>query len=151
MKSRVLLALATVAATGALLSAPASAQFARAENAIDYRQSAFTLMSNHMGRLAAMAKGEQPFDAAKAQASARLIETFSKLPWEAFTPGTDGAPARLKGDLWKNADDFKALQERMMAEAAKLPAAVESLDGLRKQVGATGASCKACHDKYRDL
>lgn len=151
MKSRLTLALAAVVATGALLSAPASAQFARAENAIDYRQAAFKLMSNHMGRLAAMAKGEQPFDATKAQASAQLIETLSKLPWEAFPAGTDGAPAKLKGDLWKNADDFKSLQDRLVAETAKLPAAVASLEGLRKQVGATGASCKACHDKYRDI
>ena len=40
------------------------AQFAKAEDAIKYRQSALTVMSNHMGRLAAMAKGERPFDAA---------------------------------------------------------------------------------------
>lgn len=151
MKSRVMLAVAAIAAAGALLSAPASAQFARAENAIDYRQAAFKLMSNHMGRLAAMAKGEQPFDAAKAQASAQLIDTFAKLPWEAFTAGSDGAPAKLKGDLWKNADDFKALQDRLMSETAKLPAAAANLDDLRKQLGATGASCKACHDKYRNL
>jgi len=150
MKKKLVVAIATLAAAaGTLLSAPAAAQFAKAEDAVDYRQSAFTVMSNHMGRLAAMAKGEKPFDASSAKASAQLIATMSKLPWEAFTPGSDGGFANVKGDPWKNAADFKSLQDKLMAETDKLPEAVSSLDGLRKQLGTTGAACKACHDKYR--
>jgi len=38
----------------------------------------------------------------------------------------------------------------VVGETARLPAAAASLDTLRQQVGATGASCKACHDKYRN-
>jgi len=148
---RKLAAFATAAALagGALVATPALAQFAKAEDAIDYRQSAFTVMANHMGRLSAMAKGEKPFDAAAAQASAQLIATMSKLPWEAFTPGSDGGFSNVKGDPWKNAADFKSLQDRLMGETAKLPESAGSLETLRKQLGATGASCKACHDKYR--
>lgn len=150
MKKKLAVAIAGAAAVaGILISTPAAAQFAKAEDAVKYRQSAFTVMGNHMGRLAAMAKGERPFDAAAAQASAQLVQTASKLPWEAFTPGSDGGAAKVKGDPWKNAEDFKLLQDKMMAEAARLPEAVSSLDGLRKQLGTTGASCKACHDKYR--
>ncbi|MFO0387830.1 MAG: cytochrome c, partial [bacterium] len=54
--------------TGAvlLLAAPAQAQFAKMQDAVDYRQSVFTIMANHMGRLSAMARGQVPFDAAKA-------------------------------------------------------------------------------------
>ena len=150
MKKKLIVAVAALAAAaGSLVSTPAAAQFAKAEDAVDYRQSAFTVMANHMGRLSAMAKGEKPFDAASAKASAQLIETMSKLPWEAFTPGSDGGFANVKGDPWKNAEDFKSRQEKLMAETAKLPDAVSSLDGLRKQLGPTGSACKACHDKYR--
>ncbi|TXL68709.1 c-type cytochrome [Zeimonas arvi] len=148
-KNLAVAAMALAVAAGSLVATPAAAQFAKAEDAIDYRQSAFTVMANHMGRLSAMAKGEKPFDAASAKASAQLIQTMSKLPWEAFTPGSDGGFSNVKGDPWKNADDFKSLQEKLMAETAKLPDAVGSLDGLRKQLGATGSACKACHDKYR--
>lgn len=151
MKKFAAVSAAICVAAGVLVATPASAQFAKAENAIKYRQSAFTVMSNHMGRLAAMAKGEKPFDAAAAQSSAQLIATMSKLPWEAFTPGSDGGASNVKGDPWKNADDFKSLQERLMGETAKLPGAAASLDSLRAQLGATGKACTACHDKYRNI
>lgn len=147
MKKKILMfsaALATVAA----VAVPAQAQFAKAEDAVKYRQSAFTLMSNHMGRLAAMAKGERPFDAAAAQASARVIQTVGQLPWDAFPAGSTSKG--IKGDPWKNAADFKQRADRFLAESAKLPEAAATLEGLRKQVGATGASCKGCHDEYRE-
>ena len=137
--------------SGALLATPALAQFQKAEDAIKYRQSALTLMGNHMGRLAAMAKGERPFDAAAAQNSARLIDTFAKLPWEAFVPGSDKGKTGAKPELFQNLPDVKALSERLNGETAKLVSAAGDLDTMRKQLGATGAACKACHDKYRNL
>lgn len=137
--------------SGMLLAAPAMAQFAKAEDAIKYRQSAFTMMSNHMGRLAAMAKGERPFDPSAAQDSARIIDAMAKLPWEAFVPGSDKGKTGAKPGLFQNMDDVRNLSERLNGETGKLVTAAGSLDSLRPQVGATGAACKACHDKYREL
>lgn len=148
MMKKVLLAGAVIAAA-TVAALPARAQFAKAENAVEYRQSAFTLMSNHMGRLAAMAKGQVPFDAASAQASAQLIESIGKLPWEAFKPGTDSKG--LKSTPWESEADFKERAEKYLAEASKLPAAAGSLETLREQVGATGNACKNCHQKYRNI
>lgn len=128
----------------------AQAQFAKTEDAVKYRQSAFTLMGNHMGRLSAMARGQAPFDAAKAQESARLIETLSKLPWEAFPPGSKTKNSELKGDPWKDAAEFKQLQDKFQAEVVKFPASVATVEGLRAQLAAVGATCKACHDKFKE-
>lgn len=137
-----------LAALVACAPVAASAQFAKPEDAVKYRQAALTLMANHMGRLSAMAKGERPFDAAAAQASARLIDTVGHLPWEAFVAGT---PSKgLKAEPWADAADFKARIDRMNGETAKLVQAAGSLETLRPQVGATGGSCKNCHDKYRN-
>jgi cytochrome c556 len=130
------------------LSQAASAQFAKPEDAVKYRQSALTVMANHMGRLSAMAKGERPFDAAAAQASARVIDMVGQLPWEAFVAGTSSKG--LKTEPWADAADFKARSDRLMGETAKLVQAAGSLDTLRAQVGATGAACKNCHEKYRN-
>ena len=59
IKRKVASALAAVLlGTGLLFAAPAIAQFAKTEDAIKYRQSAMSLMGNHMGRLAAMAQGK---------------------------------------------------------------------------------------------
>jgi len=48
-------------------------------------------------------------------------------------------------------DDFKAKMTKMNDEAAKLASIAKtgSLDDIKKQFGATGASCKACHDDYK--
>eukprot|EP01036_Dinobryon_divergens_P054762 gene54762-73173_t len=56
---------ACIAATATLLAfaAPASAQFAKPEDAIKYRQSALFVMAQHFGRIGAMANGRVPFDA----------------------------------------------------------------------------------------
>ncbi len=136
---------------GSLLAAPAMAQFAKPEDAIKYRQSAFTVMGNHMGRLAAMAKGERPFDAAAAQNSARIIDTIARLPWEAFVPGSDQGKTGAKPELFANLADVRSLAERLNGETGKLVSAAADLDTMRKQVGATGAACKACHEKYRNM
>ena len=42
---------------GPLLATNASAQFAKPEDAVKYRQSALTVMSNHFGRIAPVVRG----------------------------------------------------------------------------------------------
>lgn len=140
-------------AAGLLVAAPASAQFAKPEDAIKYRQSAFALMGAHMGRLAAMAQGKVPYDAQAAQHSARIVDTMAKLPWEGFIPATQSAKTGAKPALYDNMDDIKQLVERLNAQTARLVETAGSggLDALRPQVGETGKACKACHDKYRDI
>ena len=151
MPSQARIAVAIACTPAVLLANTAFAQFRKNEDAVDYRQSAFTLMSNHMGRLAAMAKGEQPYDAEAAKRSAHLIHTVSQLPWEGFVPGSDGDGAKLKDDPWAKADEFRKLRERLAGETDKLVEASGDLNALRKQVGATGAACKACHDQFRKI
>jgi len=144
--------LATLLAGAACIAAaPANAQFSRVEDAIKYRQSAFFVMSNQMGRLAAMAQGKAPFDAATAQAAARAVDTLAHLPWDAFPPGSNTGAAKVKGDPWKDVDDFARLQQALKAQTAKLASAAGSLDSLRAQVGPTSQACRDCHEKFRQV
>ena len=146
------LLLATVAAIGAMAALPAAAQFQKPEDAIKYRQSAFTVMGNHVGRIGAMASGRAPFDAKAAAESANIVATLSSLPGTAFGPGTDkGMPNRAKPEIWSDAAKFKAANDKMVAEVAKLDAAAKSgsLDAIKAAMGAVGGSCKACHDDFR--
>ena len=141
-----------VTAAAAVLSAPASAQFAKAEDAIKYRQSAFFVMGQHFGRIGAMANGKAPFDAKAAQESADIVAVMSKLPWEAFGPGTDkGAPTKALPEVWTEQAKFKDHADKLQAETVKLAAATKtgSLDNLKTAFGATASSCKACHDNFR--
>ena len=138
--------------TVATLSLPAAAQFQKPEDAIKYRQSAFTVMGNHFGRIAAMAQGRVPFDAKVAAENADIVLTMSKLPFQGFGEGTDkGMPQRAKPEVWKEQPKFKAAAEKMQAEVVKLDAAAKTgnLDAIKAAVGAVGGSCKACHDDFR--
>lgn len=150
MKKLLSLALACAAFT---LSAPASAQFAKPEDAIKYRQSAFFIMAQNFGRVAGMAQGRIPFDAKLAADSAANAEFASKLPWVAFAAGTEkgSIPTRAKAEIWTDKAKFNELAEKMQAEMVKLNAAAKtgSLDNIKATVGAVGGSCKACHDDYQ--
>ena len=133
------------------LSAPAMAQFQKAEDAVKYRQAAFTVMGTHFARVGAMANGKVPFDAKVAAENIAIVETMSHLPWVAFSPGTDKGDTRALPKVWSEAADFKAGADKMQAEVAKLVVASKTgnLDAIKTAFGAAGQSCKACHDNYR--
>lgn len=147
MKTIAALALAAVAAT---LSAPAAAQFAKAEDAIKYRQGALFVIGQHFGRLGAMAQGKIPFDAKAAQDNADVVLNMSKLPWAGFGPGTEGGKA--KPAIWKEQAKYKEHSDKFEAEAVKLAAAAKTgnLDNLKAAFGDAAGTCKACHDAYRN-
>ena len=141
-----------VTAAAAVLSAPASAQFAKAEDAIKYRQSAFFVMGQHFGRIGAMANGRVPFDAKVAQDNAEGVAEMATLPWAGFGPGTDkGAQTKALPEIWTEQAKFKEHSDKLEAESVKLAAAAKTgnLDNLKTAFGATAASCKACHDSFR--
>lgn len=133
----------------ALLSPLAQAQFSKPEDAIKYRQSSFTVMANHFSRIGAVVKGEKPFNKEEVAANAAVVASLSHLPWSAFGPGTEGGKAQP--EIWKEADKFKAASDKMQKAVADLNTAAKSgdLETIKKAFGATGQTCKACHDNYR--
>ena len=118
------------AACAVLTALPAAAQFQKPEDAIKYRQSAFTVMGNHVARIGAMVQGRAPFDAKAANDSAHIVAIMSTLPFSAFGDGTDkGMPHRAKPEIWKDGAKFKAAADKMAAEAAKLETAAKEGPG----------------------
>ena len=149
MKTLAVLTLATATLT---LSAPVAAQFAKAEDAIKYRQSALFVMGQHFGRLGAMANGKAPFDARLALENADVVAAMARLPWAGFGPGTDkGAPTKSKPTIWSEQAKFKEHADKLEAESIKLAAAAKtgSLDNLKAAFGPAAQTCKSCHDAYR--
>lgn len=133
-----------------MVTLPAAAQFAKPKDARNYRESVFTVMGTHFGRIGAMVNGKVPFDAAAAQQNAEIATTMSTLPWQAFGPGTEGGEA--KPEIWKETAKFKELGEDMNKKMLALNAAAKTgnLDNIKTAFGATGASCKACHDAFKN-
>lgn len=140
-----------LAACATTLALPAAAQFAKPEDAVKYRKSAFSVLATHFGRLGAMANGRAPFDVKTAAADADVIAVVSKLPWTAFGPGTDKGETRAKPEIWKEQAKFNDDAEKMQAEVAKLAAAAKTgnLDSIKAAFGPAARTCKACHDDFR--
>jgi cytochrome c556 len=134
-----------------MLALPAAAQFAKPEDAIKYRKAAFTVMGNHFARVGAMASGRAPYDAKAALENADIAVAMGKLPWAAFTEGSDKGETRAKPEIWKDTAKFKEAADKMQAELIKLDVAAKAgnLDALKTAFGPAAATCKGCHDNFR--
>ena len=137
--------------TSLLMSLPASAQFAKPEDAIKYRKASFTILGAHFVRVGAMANGRAPYDAKAAAENADIAAAMSKLHWASFVEGSDKGDTRAKPEIWKDTAKFKEAADKMQGEMTKLAAAakVGNVDALKTAFGPAGASCKGCHDTYR--
>jgi cytochrome c556 len=141
-----------LAAAAAFMALPASAQFAKPEDAVKYRQGALFVMSAHFGRIGAMANGRVPYDAKAAIENAEIVSEMAKLPWAGFGPGTDKVtPTRAKPEIWSEQAKFKEHNEKLVGDTTRLLAAAktQNLDTLKTAFTATAGTCKQCHDAYR--
>jgi cytochrome c556 len=141
--------LASTAIVLAISTGLAFAQFQKPEDAIKYRQSAFTVMSNSFAKIGAVVKGEAPYNKDEVAKNAAIVAMMSTLPWQAFGPGTEGGKAQ--SDVWSDNAKFKAASEKMQLAVADLNKAAQSgdLESIKKAFGTAGASCKNCHDDFK--
>jgi len=147
------LATVLVALTAAMAAHSAFAQAAKPEDAIRYRQAAFTVMAKHFSSLGAMANGKAPFDAKVAASDADVLAVVSALPFTAFGPGTDkGGNTKAKPEIWQKTADFNQDADKMKTEMAKLVTAARSGDAgaIKTAFGSTAQTCKSCHDSFRE-
>lgn len=130
-------------------SAPASAQFAKPEDAIKYRQNAMFVKGQHFSRIGAMVSGRVPFDAKMAAENADVVVMLAGLVLPGYPAGTEGG--RAKPEIWKEQARFKELAETGQADAVKLAAAARTgkLENLKAAFGPAAETCKACHDAFR--
>ena len=141
--------LATSAPILLLAAGSVVAQFKKPEDAIKYRQSAFTVMANSFGKIGAVVKGEVPYNKDDVAKNAAVVAMLSTLPWQAFGPGTEGGNA--KPEIWSNNAKLKSAADKMQLAVADLNTAAQSgnQDAIKKAFGAAGQTCKGCHDDFK--
>ena len=125
---------------------------AKPEDAVRYRQSVMFLMGQHVGPLAAMVRGDRPFDQATFVTHATMVDTLAKLPYDAFyVPGADQGKHRAKPEVFKEKDQLMAKAKTFQEAAGKMVAAANGGDqaAIKASFGAVGSACKSCHDSYR--
>jgi cytochrome c556 len=130
----------------------AYAQFAKPEYAIKYRKSVMFLIAQHFGRMGAMVKEKIPYNPDVFARNAMLVETLSRLPWEAaMLPGTDAGDTTMNASVFAQQAKFKEVAQTFETQATKLVSAAQSGDfsASKTQFGEVGKSCKACHSQFR--
>jgi cytochrome c556 len=146
----------TLIAAAAAIAAIAGAAVAQsaAEAAVKARKSHMQLYAFNVGTLAAMAKGDVPYDAAAATAAAANLLALSSLDQSAYwvegsaqgeVEGSRALPA-----IWA---DGAAVMEKVGAfnSAVQGLAAAAGTDqaALQAAIGPVGAACGACHESFR--
>lgn len=133
------------------LAPQAQAQLRDADSAIKHRRAAFTLMSTYFGRITSMMKGDRPFDRPELIRNIELVQFVSKLPWEAFIPGSETGETRAEADIWLDEDRFKDYQQRMHEELSKFRQVAQTGDMpvLTKTFEQTRDTCGTCHKAFR--
>ena len=104
---------------------------------------------------AAMAKGETPFDLAKAhKIFATFQDTAAKGPAllqeNLIDQPTADDPYTASPDIWKSMDDFKVRLVKLGSDAKAAEASVKDLESFKAAFGNIGKNdCGGCHEKYR--
>ncbi len=142
-----------LALLGITLAGGAAAQM-KPEDAIKYRQSAYSTMSWSMGRIKANVEGTYNKD--EVIKAANLLQSLANSGMGAlYLPGTDKGKGweqtRVKPEMFTNkelagkvATDFN----REANEMAKVAAAGDAA-AAKVQFGKLGETCKGCHDEFR--
>jgi len=140
---------------GVVLSAMgglAFAGFAKPEDAIRYRQAVMTVIGQHFGRLAAVVKGQPPYNADEVEHNATVLRTMADLAWEAvMVPGSDKGDTTLNASAMKEKDKFMAVAQQFESAVQKLEETAKSgdIEAVKVEFGEVAKSCKACHTTYR--
>jgi cytochrome c556 len=149
MMKRFLIALAVI--TGGVGAVSTAHAQQKPQDIIKYRKAVMTVQSWNMRPMAAMVKGQQPYDAALFAWYAGVIQSTSFMLPDAFLPGSDKGDTKARPEIWKNADKFKQTMDRFNSDAAKLVAASKAgtLDAVKGPFGALAKNCGGCHKEFR--
>ena len=128
--------------------------FDKPEDAVAYRQGAFQVMEHHFSRLTNMALRKVPYDASAATEDANAVMLLSRLPFLAFPEGSGALAGHTRASalVWQAAPRFADSARRLQEKADQMPAAVAAgnIERLRQLVVDAGATCRKCHDQFRE-
>jgi cytochrome c556 len=104
----------------------------------------------HSGTLNRMARGEDPYDAAKVTAAyAGIAELAPKLLPLFASPPPAGADTRALPKIWEAKADFDTKMNAFVKAVADNKDKGGTLDALKASFPAVSKTCGDCHEPYR--
>ncbi len=142
-----ILSVAAIMAVGATL---AYAQGAGGAAAIADRKAAMKAVSGANKGLVDMAKGDVPFDAAKAAAGFKTIEDNLAKSKGLFGDDTKTGDTAALPAVWEKKADFQAKMDKAIADAKAAGPASTTEAAFKDQHKSFAANCGGCHKDYRE-
>jgi len=130
----------------------AAAQQVKPDRAIKYRQGILQAQGWNTEIMAAMVKGERPYDKDEFLRHAVYLEELSHMAWDGFPAGSDqGAPTKAKPEIWTDNAKFKQAALNLQNETPKLVTAAKTgdMNQIKTAFSDVGKACKGCHDDFR--
>lgn len=121
------------------------------DDVIKYRQSVMTVIGWNFGQMAAMVKGEKPFDAGEFAERAQRVDAVISGVHEGFADGSETGETEALPDIWLDRENFDAKLQESRAAVQELATVTQGGDeaAIKAQFVQTGKTCKGCHDTYR--
>jgi cytochrome c556 len=123
------------------------------QDLVNQNQTIMKSNGKNAGVLAAMVKGEKPYDQAAVDAAlTQLDETAKKLP-TMFPESVKGLKAEgdysASSKIWEDKAGFDAHIATFAKAVADAKGSVKDLDTLKVSLPVIGKSCGGCHETYR--
>jgi cytochrome c556 len=118
--------------------------------AIQQRQELLKAIGDAIKPVAAMLKGEAPFEAATVKASlATVSANAKKLPALFPDDSKVGHDTRALPAIWSEKDKFNGLFQKLDSDAIAASSAIADLASLKAEMPKVLGDCKSCHDDFR--
>ena len=135
--------------TLAILLAATAAVVAQTD-VIGERQQIMKSFGAATGQASKMAKGETPFDLAKAKEYLQTYATGAQKVASLFPPGSNaGKETAASPKIWENRAGFEKDLAEFRANAEKAASATTDLESFRANFGAVTRGCGGCHQDFR--
>ncbi|KXI23496.1 c-type cytochrome [Photobacterium sanguinicancri] len=147
MKVKMMMASLTLLATSVSAS-----PFEKPEDAIHYRQAAFSMIAANFGDMADMVKGRKDWNQEVFSKRAQYISTLALMPGEAFSvDGSDKGDTKAKPEIWNDWDGFTVKLNKFQTDLTQLAQVASQGDerATKKAFGVAAKNCKACHSDYK--
>ncbi|UXS31043.1 cytochrome c [Agrobacterium tumefaciens] len=116
---------------------------------VEKREGMMKQIGGSMGALAAISKGQKPYDADVVKAAVTAISANAKAFPDQFPPGSEAGSAAAPA-IWENFEDFKAKAAKLGADADTVLANLPTDEaGVTTAMKTLGADCGTCHQTYR--
>ena len=137
----------TIAIVAMVLSSVAIHAHSVENPVVQKRMDLMKEIKSAIGVLGGMAKGTIAFDVVAATAAQTTLIEQSELVATTFEANETDPKSEALPSIWENWDTFVEMADDLTFAAEGLD--VTSLDGVRGGLGNIGASCGACHKKFR--